>query len=112
MTEDTDAPAIPRGVRKVARGWEMDLDYPLVREGQEVATLKMRRPNVGDIETMTREADAEDAEAAGLEALDNMLARLLGITEEEMRLIDIDDWARMLEVITPLLEKHRRGTRI
>jgi hypothetical protein len=109
--EETSQPAaeLPRGVRRVARGWEIDLDYPIECGGQEVTKVTMRRPNVGNVENMARDTDDDEKDSAGLVALNNLIARLCGITEEEVRTVDIEDWSRMLEVIRPHLEKLQRG---
>lgn len=103
------ADKLPRGMRKAARGWEIDLDYPVEHDGHTVETLTLARPTSGDLEIMARESGDDDDDVAGLVAMNNMLARLLGLTEDEERTIDGEDWSRMLGVIKPHLEKLQRG---
>jgi hypothetical protein len=111
--EETSHPVaeLPRGVRKVMRGWEVDLDYPVEHDGQQVKTATVRRPNVGDIEIMARLTD-EDDDASAVTALVVMGSRLLGLTEDEMRTVDAEDWSRIQEVIMPHMEKLQRGRQI
>lgn len=108
--EETSQPAaeLPRGVRKVTRGWEIDLDYPIEHGGEDVTTLKMRRSNIGDSEAMARHID-EDDEASNIAAGILLASRLLGLTEDETRTIDQDDWPRIQEVIAAHMEKLAAG---
>ena len=110
MTDEKNAQpdGLPRGVKKVARGWEIELDYPIFRTGQQIKTVTMRRPNVGHIEVLAREAEGE-TDDTGLVAMNNMLGELLGFAADEIREVDAEDWLRMLEVIKPHLEKLQRG---
>ena len=110
MTDEKNAQpdGLPRGVKTTTRGWEIELDYPIEHDGQAVETARIRRPNIGDIETMARETNDEN-DTSGLIALNNLLARLLGVTEDEIRAADAGDWVRMLEVIKPHLEKLQHG---
>jgi hypothetical protein len=114
MSEETKGPAdeLPRGVRKTARGWEIDLDYPIERVSGEtterIKTLTMRRSNVGDSEAMARYADKDDAQsltAAGL----LLASRLLGLTDDEVRTIDNADWPRIEEAIQSHMGGQRSG---
>lgn len=99
---------LPHGVRKVARGWEVDLDFPIEHDGQQVETVTVRRPNVGDLELMARDTDDDD-NASGVGTLIIMGSRLLGLTDDEVRTIDAEDWGRIQEVIMPHMEKLTRG---
>lgn len=102
------AAELPRGVRKVARGWEIDLDYPIEVGGKEAKTLTMRRSNVGDSRKMARYADNDDPASIADAGL-LLAARLLGLTDDETDTIDQDDWPRIQEVIAFHMEKREGG---
>lgn len=111
-SEETSQPAaeLPRGVRKVARGWEIDLDYSIEKDGEELATLKIRRATIGVLEVMSRYADDDDDDSAkNFELLVILISRMTGLTEDETRTIDAEDFPRIQEVIQPHLEKLNRG---
>lgn len=97
---------MPRGVQKKGAGWEIELDYPIEHDGQKLSTATMRRPTVGDIEIMSRHAEDEKDAAY---ALVIMGSRLLGLSEDEVRTIDAEDWSRIQGVILPHMEKLNPG---
>jgi hypothetical protein len=109
MTDEKKPAALPRGVKKTARGWEIALDFPIEHDGQKIETAMLRRPSVGDVEIMARESGDDEDASAGLVAMNNLMARLIGVSDDAMRTVDAEDWARMLEVIRPHLEKLQRG---
>lgn len=97
----------PTGVRKIGGGrWEFDLEYPIEHDGEEIKMVTLRRATLGDIEEISRFAEDEEGASSVMVFI---AARLLDLSEDEARTIDAEDWGRIQEVITPLMEKLSRG---
>jgi len=76
---------------------EITLSYPITLNGQEIATLSMRRPKVKD----TRAADKAASDNAGKELY--LFAYLTGCNPEDLEELDMADDSKLQDAYSVFL---------
>lgn len=77
---------------------DVDLKYPITHNGEDIDSLSLRRPNVGDVKIMSKEKD----DVAGAV---NLIARLAGKPPAMIELLDPTDYGMMQQWATDVLGK-------
>jgi len=105
---EPEAPAdkLPAGVQRLPDGThDIQLEYPLRDDKGDRSSLLLRRIRIGDLEAMHALGD----EAGDVESGIVLVARLTGLEAEQVRCLDVEDWARIQEVTGALMGKLTGG---
>ncbi|MBK1690970.1 phage tail assembly protein [Ectothiorhodospira mobilis] len=76
---------------------EIKLEHPITADGQEVQSLKLRRPKVRDLEVMEAAGDRDIARSVSL------IANLAEVSPDALRELDAGDFMRVSETVAGFL---------